>query len=65
MGRPKGEKYQRIIALRVEDDLAADLERMAVAEERPLGVMARILVKEAIAAREGKKAKKKPAGGSP
>ena len=60
MGRPKGLKYHRTIAVRVEEESGAALERMAKEEDRPIGVMARILLKEALAARE-KKGKKKPA----
>ena len=62
MGRPKGLKFQRTIAVRVEEESAAILERMAQEEDRPIGVMARILLKEAIAARERKPGKGKDKG---
>ena len=54
MGRPKGLKYHRTVAVRLEEESGAVLERMAQEEDRPIGVMARILLKEAIEAREGK-----------
>lgn len=63
MGRPKGLKYHRTIAVRLEEDSGAVLERMAQEEDRPIGVMARILLKEAMEAREEKgelKKRKKP-----
>ncbi len=62
MGRPKGLKYHRTVAVRLEEESGAVLERMAQEEDRPIGVMARILLKEAMEAREmkrlGKKGKK-------
>jgi hypothetical protein len=45
--------------MRLEDELGEALEMMAKEEERSIGTMARILVREAIEAREGKKPKKK------
>ena len=53
MGRPKGLKYHRTIAVRLEEDFGAALAEMARKEDRPIGVMARILLKEAIATRQG------------
>jgi hypothetical protein len=55
MGRPKGPTYKKAIALRLEDDLWNIIETMARGEDRPLGSMARILLREAIAVREKKK----------
>jgi hypothetical protein len=60
MGRPKGLKYHRTIAVRVEEESAVVVEKMAQEEDRPIGVMARILLKEALAAREAKKGGKNP-----
>jgi hypothetical protein len=57
MGRPKGLKYHRTVAVRLEEESGAVLKRMAQEEDRPIGVMARILLKEAIEAREKKKGK--------
>jgi hypothetical protein len=54
MGRPKGPTYKKAIALRLEDDLWNIIETMARDEDRPLGSMARVLLREAIAAREKK-----------
>ncbi len=51
MGREKGIKFRRIIALRLEDDLGEVVEEMADEEDRPVGVMARILIREAVVAR--------------
>lgn len=59
MGRPKGTKFHRALSLRLEDAAWGVLERMAVNEERPIAMMARILLKEALEAREGKKPKRK------
>lgn len=54
MGRPAGTKYQIPIALKVEENLGCAIERMAEAEDRPLGAMARILLREAVEARDKK-----------
>jgi hypothetical protein len=51
MGRPKGTKYHRTIALRLEEELGDVIEQMAEAEDRPIGAMARILLREAVEAR--------------
>ena len=59
MGRPPGIRFHVTVAMRLEKELAEALERVAKEEERPMGSMARILVREAIEAREGKKPKKK------
>ena len=50
MGRPSGIQYQRTVSMRLEDELGEALERMAKEEERSIGTMARILVREAIEA---------------
>jgi hypothetical protein len=52
MGRPKGTKFQRALSLRLESDMWDVLERMAVEEERPIGMMARIILREGLEARE-------------
>lgn len=59
MGRPKGTKFQRALSLRLEGDVWDVLERMAVEEERPIGMMARIVLREGLEAREAKGAQKK------
>jgi hypothetical protein len=59
MTRKPGAKYPSPLSLRLDDDLRRALERAAEGEERPIGMMARILLREALAAREGKKGKKK------
>lgn len=62
MGRPPGIQFHVTVAMRLEKELADALEKVAKEEERPMGSMARILVREAIEAREAKKkGKKKPA----
>ena len=59
MGRPKGTKFQRALSLRLEGDVWEVLERMAVEEERPIGMMARIILREGLEAREAKESRKK------
>ncbi len=59
MGRPKGTKFQRGLSLRLEEEMWDLLERMAVEEERPIGMMARIILREGLEAREGKKQMRK------
>ena len=59
MGRPKGTKFQRALSLRLEGDVWDVLERMAVEEERPIGMMARIILREGLEAREAKGSQKK------
>jgi predicted transcriptional regulator len=54
MGRQPGRKYPSPLSLRLEDDLRRNLEELAEKEERPVGMMARILLREAISAREKK-----------
>jgi len=60
MGRQPGRKYPSPLSLRLDDELRATLERIAEDEERPVGMMARILLREAIKLREAKKPIKKP-----
>ena len=59
MGRPKGTKFQRALSLRLEGEMWDFLERMAVEEERPIGMMARIILREGLKAREAKGSRKK------
>ena len=49
-----------MIAVRLEPEIIVAIEREADKEDRPLAAMTRILLKEAIAARESKKGRKKP-----
>jgi hypothetical protein len=49
------EKKTGLIAVRLEPDIIAAIETQADREDRPTAAMARILIKEALAAREGKK----------
>jgi len=60
MGRQPGRKYPSPLSLRLDDELRATLEKIAEAEERPVGMMARILLREAIRVRDTTKTKKKP-----
>lgn len=55
----KGEKKTGLVGVRLEPDLMVSLESEAGKEERPLAAMARILIKEALVAREKKTTKKK------
>jgi hypothetical protein len=57
----KGEKKTGLIGVRLEPDLLATVEAAAENEERPLSAMARILIKEALEAREVKEKERKPA----
>lgn len=59
MGRPKGTKFQRALSLRLESDVWDVLEWMAAEEERPIGMMARIILREGLEAREVKGSRKK------
>jgi predicted transcriptional regulator len=57
---PKLEKkFPGYISLRIEDELQRKLEELAEAEDRSVGYIARALIREGLAAREGKKPKKK------
>ena len=64
MGRPRGTRFQRALSLRLEDDAWEILERMAAEEERPIGMMARIILREGLEAREGKGSRKRGKGSS-
>ena len=57
---PKKEiRYPGYIALRLEEDLRRKLEELAAAGDRSIGYIARVLLREALAARESKKGRKK------
>jgi hypothetical protein len=58
----RGEKKSGQIAVRLEPELMAELERIADAEERPLAAMARIILREGIAARQVNQSKKHRSG---
>ena len=51
----RGEKKTGMIAVRLEPELITAIEREADKEDRPVAAMTRILLKEAISARESKK----------
>jgi hypothetical protein len=57
---PPKVKYPEYVALRLETEMKAKLQEMADAEERTIGAVIRIILREGLAVRE-KKAKKKPA----
>ncbi len=59
MAPKKETKYPGYISLRIEEELQRKLEQLAAAEDRSVGYIARALIREGIAAREGKKPKKK------
>ena len=52
-------KYSEFLAVRINPEMREALERLAKQEERPAGMMARILLREAIEAREAKGSRKK------
>jgi hypothetical protein len=56
---PPKVKYPEYVALRLETEMKAKLQEMADAEERTIGAVIRIILREGLAARE-KKGKKKP-----
>jgi predicted transcriptional regulator len=53
MGRPPGEKFPEYITVRLDPDVKKFLEGIAHDEERPLSQVARMLIREAVAARQG------------
>jgi hypothetical protein len=55
---PAKGKYPEYVALRLETEMARKLREMADAEERSIGAMIRIVLREGLAAREGKKPKR-------
>lgn len=57
---PKLEKkFPGYISLRLEEDLQRKLEELAASEDRSVGYIARSLIREGLAVREKKAAKKK------
>jgi len=52
------EKFKRSVSVGLEDELSDALEKMALEEERPLGVMARILLREAVKTRKERQGEK-------
>jgi hypothetical protein len=55
----KGDKKTDVIAVRVEPEVSAAIGLEAEREDRTIAAMTRILIKEALAARDAKKGKKK------
>ncbi len=53
-GRPAGRKLSNSVTFRLDDDAMAFLSRLAGEEQRPIAMMARLLLNEALAARERK-----------
>jgi hypothetical protein len=51
---PRGEKKTGLIAVRLEPEIMASVDAEAEKEDRPLGAMARILIREALAMRKKK-----------
>jgi len=54
-GRPPGRKLSHSVTLRVDDDVMEALLRLADEERRPLAMMSRLLLEDALQAREGKR----------
>ncbi len=54
-----GVKYSDYVALRLEPEMRKKLLELAEAEERSIGAMARIILREGFAAREAKGPRKK------
>ncbi len=61
---PRGDKKTESITIRVEPEIMVGIEAQADREDRPVAAMVRILVKEALAAREGKTGKRTRSTGS-
>jgi hypothetical protein len=57
MGRQPGRKFPSPLSIRLDDELRHSLEKISEEEERPVGMMARILLREAMKARGAKKGK--------
>lgn len=55
----KGDKKTDVIAVRVEPEVSAAIGQEAEREDRTIAAMTRILIKEALGARDAKKGKKK------
>ncbi len=55
----RGEKKTGLIGVRLEPELMAAVEKAAEEEDRPLAMMARILIREAITSRKKKGEKKR------
>ena len=56
---PPKSKYPEYVALRLETGMLKKLREMADAEERTIGAMIRIVLREGLEALEGKKGRKK------
>jgi predicted transcriptional regulator len=56
MGRHPGTKYTDTVALRLDRELRERLEKIAKAEERAVGAMARIILREGLENREKRQA---------
>lgn len=52
-------KYSDLIAIRLEPELREALDKWAEEEDRSTGSLVRVILREAMEAREGKKPKKK------
>lgn len=53
-------RYPNLISIRIEPELLKALDEWAEEEDRPVGSLVRVILREALEAREGKKGKKKP-----
>lgn len=53
----RGEKKTGLIAVRLEPEIVEALEKSAGSEDRPVSAMARILIREALAARQASQPK--------
>jgi len=55
MGRPGGRKYSATTGLRLDPELRDALARVAAEEDRSVAQVIRVLLREALKAREGKR----------
>ena len=53
-------RYPKIVSIRLEPDLLEELEAWADDEDRPMGSLVRVIIRDALDAKRAKKGKKKP-----
>ena len=54
-------RYPKLVSIRIEPELLEELEKWADEEDRPVGSLVRVILRQAIEARGPKKGRKKPA----
>ena len=59
MSPKRSVEYPGYLTFRLDPEMRKRIEDLAKQEERPVGAMVRIIIREGLAAREGKKGRKK------